>query len=58
VSKCTENCYFVGDGPELEPLQKIAGEYTNFLGKVGDEDLKKLYSEARGLIFPGWMILV
>ena len=43
----------VGDGPELEPLQKIAGEYTNFLGKVGDEDLKKLYSEARGLIFPG-----
>ena len=43
----------VGDGPELEPLQKIAGEYTNFLGKVGDEDLKKLYSEACGLIFPG-----
>lgn len=43
----------VGDGPELEPLQKIAGQYTNFLGKVGDEDLKKLYSEARGFIFPG-----
>lgn len=43
----------VGDGPELGPLQNIAGEYTNFLGKVSDEELKKLYSEARGLIFPG-----
>lgn len=43
----------VGDGPELGPLQNIAGEYTSFLGKVGDEELKKLYSEARGLIFPG-----
>jgi len=43
----------VGDGPELEPLQKIAGEYTSFLGKVSDEELKKIYSQARGLIFPG-----
>lgn len=43
----------VGDGPELEPLQRVAGEYTEFLGKVGEEALKKLYSEARGLIFPG-----
>jgi len=43
----------VGDGPEHESLQKIAGKYTSFLGKVGDEELKKLYSEARGLIFPG-----
>jgi len=43
----------VGDGPELEPLQRVAGEYTEFLGKVSDEELKKLYSEARGLIFPG-----
>jgi len=43
----------VGDGPELEPLQRVAGEYTEFLGKVGEKALKKLYSEARGLIFPG-----
>lgn len=43
----------VGDGSELEPLQKFAGEYTKFLGKVSDEELKKLYSQARGLIFSG-----
>lgn len=43
----------VGDGPERGPLQNITGEYTSFIGKIGDEELKKLYAEARGLIFPG-----
>ena len=43
----------IGDGPELERLHKLAGDYTKFLGNVCDEELRKLYSEARGLIFPG-----
>ncbi len=43
----------VGEGPEVESLKKLAGSETTFLGKVSDNELKKLYSEARGLIFPG-----
>jgi glycosyltransferase involved in cell wall biosynthesis len=43
----------VGEGPEYESLKKLAGSETTFLGKASDNDLKKLYSEARGLIFPG-----
>jgi glycosyltransferase involved in cell wall biosynthesis len=43
----------VGEGPEVEFLKKLAVSETTFLGKVSDNELKKLYSEARGLIFPG-----
>lgn len=43
----------VGEGPEFESLKKLAGHETTFFGKASDNDLKKLYSEARGLIFPG-----
>ena len=43
----------VGTGPEFESLKKLAGNETTFLGTISDDDLKKLYSEARGVIFPG-----
>jgi glycosyltransferase involved in cell wall biosynthesis len=43
----------VGEGPEVETLKKLARSETTFVGKISDNELKKLYSEARGLIFPG-----
>jgi len=43
----------VGVGPEREALMRLGGVDITFLGKVSDEELKDLYSKARGLIFPG-----
>ncbi len=43
----------VGEGPEFESLKKLGGGETTFFGKASDKELKKLYAEARGLIFPG-----
>ncbi|MEK7061932.1 MAG: glycosyltransferase [Patescibacteria group bacterium] len=40
-----------GAGPELEKLKQIAGENIQFLGRVYDEKLKKLYQNARAYIF-------
>ncbi len=42
----------VGTGPEAEDLQRQAGEHTEFLGFVPDEDLPDLYAGARALLFP------
>lgn len=42
----------VSTGPELKNLQKIAGPKIEFLGRIPDEELKKLYQTARALIFP------
>lgn len=42
----------VGTGPELEKLKKIAHKNIRFLGRVGDENLKSLYTECKALIFP------
>ncbi|HTL39321.1 MAG TPA: glycosyltransferase [Methylomirabilota bacterium] len=42
----------VGTGSELERLKKISKPNIEFLGRVSDEDLRKLYSEAQAYIFP------
>ena len=43
----------VGDGPEFKNLRKIADpEFIKFKSFVGDDELKKLYNEAKALIFP------
>jgi glycosyltransferase involved in cell wall biosynthesis len=42
----------VGDGLERSILEKLAGDTIQFVGRVSDEQLKKLYSECRALIFP------
>lgn len=42
----------VGDG-NLDFLKRIAGSTIEFLGKVGDYELEKIYTNARALIFPG-----
>jgi glycosyltransferase involved in cell wall biosynthesis len=45
-----------GRGPEEARLRKLAAETggdVEFLGRVGDEDLRTLYRGAAGLAFPG-----
>lgn len=43
----------VGSGPEAARLRKMAGPETEFLGWVGDRELRELYRNCRALIFPG-----
>ncbi|PKM82451.1 MAG: glycosyltransferase family 4 protein [Firmicutes bacterium HGW-Firmicutes-14] len=42
-----------GDGPERERLKAMAKSNIEFLGRVTDEEMKKLYSSCRAFIFPG-----
>lgn len=40
----------VGTGPQLQELKKLAGKSIEFLGEVKDEELPKLYTNAKALI--------
>lgn len=40
----------VGAGPQLEDLQKIAGNNIEFLGQVKDEDMPEIYQRAKATI--------
>lgn len=42
-----------GDGPDANRLKAIAGGKVEFRGPVNDDELKSLYAECRGVIFPG-----
>lgn len=42
----------VGRGVEFKNLQKIAGPTIEFLGRIPDEEIKKVYSRSQGFIFP------
>lgn len=42
----------VGIGPELQKLKKKAGKNIEFLGKVSDNKLIKVYQNAKAFIFP------
>jgi glycosyltransferase involved in cell wall biosynthesis len=42
----------VGTGPEEEYLKAMAGDNTEFLGFLSDDDLPGLYAGARALLFP------
>ncbi len=52
-SESKKRLLVVGDGGELNALKKIAGDNVEFVGWVGDEDLKGYYSACKALIFPG-----
>ena len=44
----------VGDGPARAALeQRARGSRTEFLGSLGDEDLRRVMGRARGVILPG-----
>jgi glycosyltransferase involved in cell wall biosynthesis len=42
----------VGDGPERERLEDMAGDNVEFLGLLSDYKLPELYSHAQAVIFP------
>jgi glycosyltransferase involved in cell wall biosynthesis len=42
-----------GHGPLFTTLRKRAGSMVKFVGNVSDEELFRLYANARALIFPG-----
>ncbi len=41
-----------GTGPDETKLKKLANKNVDFLGRVSDEELKKLYSGCQAMIFP------
>ncbi|MHB1134657.1 MAG: glycosyltransferase [Chloroflexota bacterium] len=42
-----------GDGRYRAALEKVAGPSVRFLGRVSEEELRRLYAGCRALIFPG-----
>lgn len=56
VQACTElnkKLVIIGDGPEKEKLEKMAGPTITFLGRQSDEVVRKYMSECKALLFPG-----
>lgn len=43
----------IGDGPDRERLEAMAGPTIEFLGRVSDEVVEEKITNCRGLIFPG-----
>jgi glycosyltransferase involved in cell wall biosynthesis len=43
----------VGGGRDAEALQRIAKPNVQFLGRVPDDEVKRLYARCRAFIFPG-----
>ena len=42
-----------GDGPERARLEAMAGPTVRFTGKVSHDELRTLFRDARGFVFPG-----
>jgi glycosyltransferase involved in cell wall biosynthesis len=42
-----------GDGPEYRRLRSLGGPNIEFLGRVGDSELRELYSRCRAFLLPG-----
>ena len=43
----------IGDGPDRQRLQKLAGPETEFLGRQPDSQVSRYASRCRALLFPG-----
>jgi glycosyltransferase involved in cell wall biosynthesis len=43
----------IGDGPDRERLEKLAGPKTEFLGRQADSQVSQYASRCRALLFPG-----
>ncbi len=48
-----KNLIIAGDGRDRASLEQLAGPSVRFVGRVSDEELIRLYSECRALIFTG-----
>ena len=44
---------FIGDGPQMKTLEKLAGPQISLLGKQTDEIIVDYYSRCKAFIFPG-----
>jgi glycosyltransferase involved in cell wall biosynthesis len=42
-----------GDGRDIERVKRFASVHTEFVGQVPDDEVPKLFSRARALLFPG-----
>ena len=42
----------IGDGAQREELQKMAGKSVEFLGRVDDSEVERVYQGARGFLMP------
>jgi len=51
-NKLKKSLVIAGDGLEREALKQKAGDTIQFLGRVSDIELKRLYSDCKALIFP------
>jgi glycosyltransferase involved in cell wall biosynthesis len=45
--------FVAGDGRDLAHVRELAGRHTTFLGHVADDDVPRLFAQARALLFPG-----
>ena len=57
VEACTrlnKQLVVVGDGPERQRLEALAGKTVHFAGRVTDEQLAALYRGAKALVFPSY----
>jgi glycosyltransferase involved in cell wall biosynthesis len=43
----------VGDGPDREGLQARAGRHVEFLGRLGDDEVRDEYRRAQAVLLPG-----
>jgi glycosyltransferase involved in cell wall biosynthesis len=43
----------VGEGPDRERLERMAGPTVQFVGRLSDKEVKRYLEGCRGLIFPG-----
>lgn len=43
----------IGDGPDRQRLEKLAGPRTEFLGRQSDSEVNRYASRCRALLFPG-----
>ena len=56
VEACTQlglKLVVAGDGPELARLRALAGPSVEFVGKLDDSEVTKLFEGCRGFVFPG-----
>ncbi len=56
VKACTElnkKLVVIGEGPEKEKIEKMAGPTVTFLGRQPDDIVQKYMSECKALLFPG-----
>ncbi|WP_454193072.1 glycosyltransferase [Paenibacillus sp. Marseille-Q7038] len=56
VEACTHlgrRLLIVGDGPDRQRLEQLAGDTVTFLGRKSDEDVVRYMQRCRALIFPG-----